>query len=172
MNFKKTAFNTAMITSAIVIIGWSRILNYDNHPFYQEDLDAAYRKAWRAECDIHTELERVYKMSYNETKTSPEYKQIDSLSRVYAEDPENNWYLDSQINSLWQTIDSVQNSITKKNLATDSALNAAYQRFYNADTEIEKLTQDSIINDSIKNQPWGQRFKNNWDKIFSQQKQR
>ena len=45
MDFKKLAFRSGLITGAIILIGGSAILTYDQKPFYQEELDDARRMA-------------------------------------------------------------------------------------------------------------------------------
>ena len=172
MDLKKLAVKGTMIASAAAVIGGLAILNYDQHNFYQEDLDNAYRKAWRAQQDLEAEFEYISSVAYEETKKYPEYRQMDSLSRIHEQNSEYNYHLERKIDSLWYAIDSIQENIENKHIENSQTLDKKYQKLDVAYYEIETLTRDSIINDSINHQPLGQRFKNNWNKIFCQQKQR
>ena len=171
MDLKKLAVKGTMIASAAAVIGGIAILNYDQHSFYQEDLDSAYRKAWCAQKDLDAEFEHIHSIAYEETKKYPEYRQMDSLSRIHKQNPEYNYHLEHKIDSLWYAIDSIQEDIENKHIENSPVLEKAYKKLDAAHNEIDILTQDSIINDSINHQPLGQRFKNNWNKIFCQQKQ-
>ncbi len=172
MNWKNVAVKGAMITTAATVISGLAILNYDKHPFYQEDLDNAYRKVWCAERAIDAELTNIYDAAYEEAKTYPEYKQMDSFARIHAQNPELNWELEYKIDSLWNTIDSTRNAIMDRRIENSIDLEHAYKKLETAEAQVDKLTQDSIMNDSINSQPLRQRFKNNWNKIFCQQKQK
>lgn len=170
MDLKKLAVKGTMIASAAAVIGGIAILNYDKHSFYQEDLENAYHKAWLAKQNLKAEFEHIHTVAYEETKKYPEYKLMDSLSYIHEQNPEYNYYLERKIDSLWYAVDSIRNDIEEKHIENSETLEHAYQKLDNAYNKIDALKQDSIINDSINNQPLGQRFKNNWNKIFCQQK--
>ena len=68
--------------------------------------------------------------------------------------------------------DLVKQEITDNYVANSQELKDTYASLNKTNQKIEKLAQDSIINDSIRSQPLGQRFKNNWNRIFCQQKQK
>ena len=172
MNLKNLAFKGSMVAGAIAVIGGIAILNYDRHDFYQEDLDNAHHRLWLADQNLIAEYEDVFSQSYNEVKSYPEYKQMDSLSRIHKQDPEANWKLERKIDSLYSCVDSIREKIVDRRIENSQEIQDATQRLNNAVQNVVALTQDSIINDSIENQPVGQRFKNNWNKIFCNQKKR
>ena len=170
MNIKNLAVKGTMIAGAITAMGGIAILNYDQHPFYQDNLDAAYNKELRIERYIANEYQNIIEESYEAVKSYPEYKQMDSLEHIHAQNPEANWELEYKIDSLWNKIDSVRDEIINENITNSQRLNDAYQEMANVEEEIEILKRDSVINDSIQSQPVVQRFKNNWNRIFCQQK--
>ena len=78
MNIKNLAVKGTMIAGAITAMGGIAILNYDQHPFYQDNLDAAYNKELRIERYIANEYQNIIEESYEAVKSYPEYKQMDS----------------------------------------------------------------------------------------------
>ena len=171
MDLKKLAIKGTMIASAATVIGGIAILNYDQHNFYQEDLDDAYCRIHYTERFIADEYKIIDKAAYSEVKTYPIWQELDSLYDLQNQRPENSWHFEGKIDSLWNKIDSLRDDIAQKRIENNQDLQNAHTKLDSLYKRAEKLTQDSIINDSINNQPWGQRFKNNWNKIFCLQKQ-
>ena len=68
MDFKKLAFRSSLITGAIVLIGGSAILTYDQKPFYQEDLDDTRRMANGIERYIYGQYEYFDAVAKQESK--------------------------------------------------------------------------------------------------------
>ena len=172
MNIKNLAVKSSMVAGAIAVIGGIAILTYDQHPFYQDDLDAAYHKEARILQYIDAEYSDIINASYEDVKAYPEYKQMDSLARLHAQNPEVNWKMEYQIDSLWNKIDSIREEIVDKNIQNSQRLDDAYQDLADAEKEIAISERDKFISDSINAQPLNQRFKNNWKRIFCQQKQK
>ena len=59
MNIKNLAVKGTMVAGAIAAMGGIAILNYDQHPFYQDNLDAAYHKELRIERYIANEYQNI-----------------------------------------------------------------------------------------------------------------
>ncbi len=168
MTTKEAIAKTSMILLFAAGIGATSILNYDKPDFYQDDLDVAHKKAFRAEQNISAEFDFIDQVAFNEVKEYPEYKKMDSLIRVHKTNPEEYYYLEPTIDSLYCKVDSIHKDIASKHIDNSTAITNAYKNLDEAYKNVDKLTQDSIRNDSIANQPVIQRFKNNWNRLFAQ----
>ena len=171
MTTKEAIFKSSMIVLFAAGVGATSIVNYDTPNFYQDDLDAAHARAFRADQNIACEYDAIYQIASQEVKSYPEYKKMDSLIQIHKQNPETYYYLEKQIDSLEHKVDSIQEEIATERINNSTRIDEAYERLNQAYRDVDRLTQDSIINDSITNQPVIQRFKNNWNKIFCQHKQ-
>ena len=172
MDFKKLAFRSGLITGAIVLIGGSAILTYDQKPFYQEDLDDAHRIANCIERYIYGQYRHFDAIAEQESKAHPIWHEIDSIENLSAQGTIPYYEANRQVDSLLNDLDSIKMDISNKHADNCPELVEAEARLIKAYNKIDKLTQDSIENDSINSQPWGPRFKKNWNKIFCNQKKR
>ena len=172
MDFKKLAFRSSLITGAIVLIGGSAILTYDQKPFYQEDLDDAHRMANCIERYIYNQYRHFDAIAEQESKAHPIWHEIDSIENLSAQGTISYYEANRQVDSLLNDLDSIKMDISNKHAYNCPELVEAEARLIKAYNKIDKLTQDSIENDSINSQPWGPRFKKNWNKIFCNQKKR
>lgn len=168
MTTKEAIVKTSFILLFAAGVGATSILNYDKPDFYQDDLDSAHKKAFRAEQNISAEFDFIDHAVACEIKSYPEYKKMDSLIRVHKTNPEEYYYLEPTIDSLAYQVDSIREAATTKRIDNSAEIENAYKKLDAAYKNVDKLTQDSIKNDSIMNQPVIQRFKNNWDKVFAQ----
>ena len=172
MDFKKLAFRSSLITGAIVLIGGSAILTYDQKPFYQEDLDDTRRMANGIERYIYGQYEYFDAVAKQESKAHPIWHEIDSIENLSAQGTIPYYEAEHKVDSLWNILDSIRIDISNRHADNCPELVEAKARLIKAYNKIDKLTQDSIENDSINSQPWGPRFKKNWNKIFCNQKKR
>lgn len=172
MNAKNVAFKGTMIAGAIAFFGGISILTADEHPFYQEELDDARCKARGLERMIYVQYQDIDDQADKYARAHPIWNEIDSIYDLNAQGVIPYYEADKQIDSLYYKLDSVKQEITDNYVANSQELKDTYASLNKTNQKIEKLAQDSIINDSIRSQPLGQRFKNNWNRIFCQQKRK
>ena len=172
MDFKKLAFRSGLITGAIILIGGSAILTYDQKPFYQEELDDARRMANGFERYVYGQHEYFDAVAEREAKAHPIWHEIDSIENLDVQGAIPCQEANRKVDSLLIDLDSIQMDISNKYANNCPKVLEAEKKLTETYNKINKLTQDSIENDSINSQPWGPRFKNNWNKIFCNQKKR
>lgn len=168
MNTKNAVFATTAATFAITAMLMLGVLNYDSINFYQSDLDAAHAKLRRIENKFEAELDISFEHANEMTKKTAQYAELERLYTKYAINPEQNVYLKPKIDSLTNVIDSLKHDFFVKNHSKKlDKLNDDYKK---AIRKVVMLQHDSVVNDSINNQPMITRFKKNWNEIFSKQR--
>ena len=167
MSIKKKVFSTTAISAAIVLMGLLFVLDYDTSAFYQSDLDIARSRLKQTELNIDAERQNTQDQARNLIKQTAEYAELCALTEKHAENPETNAHLEPKMDSLSNVLDSMEYDARIK---FTGKLNEYYAAHSKLTKKITQLEQDSIIADSIHNQPIGPRFKNNWNKIFAKQR--
>lgn len=166
MNTKKAVFGTTAAAVAITAMLMLGILNYDSIKFYQSDLDKEHAKLRRIEKQFDTELDISFERATEMVKKTAQYAALERLYAQHAVNPEVNANLEPKIDSLSNVIDSLKHDFFV-NECSDN-LDKLNEDYRNSIRKVVMLQHDSVVNDSIKNQPIIPRFKKNWNKIFNQ----
>jgi DNA repair exonuclease SbcCD ATPase subunit len=153
------------VTSIMALLG---ITNYDSIHFYQSDLDNERAKLAHMEKQFETELDISFERANEMTKKTAQYAEMEKLYAQHAINPEKNAYLEPKIDSLSNVIDSLKNEFFISHCSEN--LDKLHQDYKNGIRKVVMLQHDSVVNDSIKNQPIIPRFKKNWNEMFSRQR--
>ena len=151
------------VTSIMALLG---ITNYDSVRFYQSDLDKERAKLRRIEKQFDTELDISFERATEMVKKTAQYAALERLYAQHAVNPEINANLEPKIDSLSNVIDSLKHDFFV-NECSDN-LDKLNEDYRNSIRKVVMLQHDSVVNDSIKNQPIIPRFKKNWNTIFNQ----
>ena len=166
-NYKKNLIGVSAAAVVLTMMMTLGILNYDSSDFYQSDLDIARARLQHTEANIDTEHYNTQEQAKNLVKQTEQYAELRALTEKHAQNPEANAYLEPKMDSLSNVLDSMEHDTRLK---FSGKLDEYYATHSELTKKIAKLEQDSVIADSIHNQPIGPRFKNNWNRIFAKQR--
>ena len=162
--------NTTAITIAsavIVLYVLLNILRYDEPNFNQSRLDDAREQLKSINNEYVCAYDNILQMTHAELQYHPISKRINALSKIYSSNPTVFYYLEPQIDSLTKQKQHIHDSIANVYFKQrEKRLNKIKDNRAIALNKINKLERDSIITDSVRNQPQLPRFKNNFQKIF------
>lgn len=167
MSKQEKLIGASAITGVIAVMFMLGVLNYDTADFYQSDLDIARAKKQHIEAAIDSEFHNNQEQARDLVKQTASYAELQNLMQKHAENPELNAHLEPKMDSLSNVLDSMEHDTRLK---FSGKLNEYYAAHSELTKKIAKLEQDSVIADSIHNQPIGPRFKNNWNRIFAKQR--
>jgi hypothetical protein len=165
---KKAIFGTVAATTLPLALFMLSVLNYDSIDFYQSDLDATRAKLNNIEKSFDSEMDISMYRAKEMTKKTAQYAEMEKLYAQHAINPEKNAYLEPKIDSLSNIIDSLKNEFFVNHCSEN--LDKLHEEYRHGVRRLVMLQNDSIINDSIKNQPIIPRFKKNWNEMFSRQR--
>ena len=161
---KKAVFGTIAATTLPLALFMLSVLNYDSIDFYQSDLDATRAKLNNIEKSFDTEYDISMDRAKEMTKKTAQYAEMEKLYAQHAINPEKNAYLEPKIDSLSNVIDSLKNEFFISHCSEN--LDKLHEEYRNGIRKVVMLQHDSVVNDSIKNQPIIPRFKKNWNNMF------
>ena len=150
-------------TSIMALLG---ITNYDSIRFYQSDLDNERAKLAHTEKQFETELDISFERASEMAKKTAQYAEMEKLYAQHAINPEKNAHLEPKIDSLSNVIDSLKHDFFVNHCSEN--LDKLHEEYRHGVRRLVMLQHDSVVNDSIKNQPIIPRFKKNWNTIFNQ----
>ena len=144
------------------------VLNYDSIDFYQSDLDNERAKLAHTEKQFETELDISFERANEMAKKTAQYAEMEKLYTQHAINPEKNAHLEPKIDSLSNIIDSLKHDFFVNHCSEN--LDKLHEEYRNGVRRLLMLQYDSIINDSIKNQPIIPRFRKNWNNMFAKER--
>lgn len=150
-------------TSIMALLG---ITNYDSVRFYQSDLDNERAKLAHMEKQFETELDISMDRANEMAKKTAQYAEMEKLYAQHAINPETNAHLEPKIDSLSNVIDSLKHDFFVNHCSEN--LDKLHEEYRHGVRRLVMLQHDSVVNDSVKNQPIIPRFKKNWNTIFNQ----
>ncbi len=165
---KKAIFGTVAATTLPLALFMLSVLNYDSIDFYQSDLDATRAKLNSIEKSFDTEMDISLERANEMAKKTAQYAEMEKLYAQHAINPEQNAYLEPKIDSLSNVIDSLKRDFFVNHCSEN--LDKLHEDYKDGIRKVVMLQHDSVVNDSIKNQPIIPRFKKNWNNMFSRQR--
>jgi hypothetical protein len=167
MSNKRNATTIAIASTAIVLFVLLSILRYDEPSFHQSNLDEARKQLRSINNEYECAIGNILQITQADLQYHPDSKRLNALSKIYKSNPEVFQYLEPQMDSLAKRKLYLQDSIAnvyfnqRKERINKIKSNRAIAR-----NKVNKLEQDSIITDSVRNMPQLSRFKNNFCNIF------